>query len=611
MSLEMREEQRRFSLAMAIVLDRSGSMAAPCRGGPTKMDLANRGAIAAIELLTPLDSVAVVAVDSEPHVVVPLRRRERPVRDRRAACAASSRWAAASSWASASHAARAAAREGDAGDEAPRAVRRRRGRRGARRLRSRSCPRSRAAGITVSVIGLGSASDPDAALLREIARLGGGRVFFARDAKDLPRIFAQETIEVARSAFVEEPCAVATLPDLATLGALRGVEFPSVGGYTIAYLKPGASAGLRTKDETAAPLFSFRQAGLGRAAAFLGVADGSQSGDLATWDGYADFFSTIVRWTAGTDAADEVHATAARRGHEGVLVVEVPRGRDDLLARLDARVADPSGAVRRVDLVRTGATRAEGRFPLAATGVHRPVIDAGTAAACASPRWRSPTRRSTSRARTPPRARRRCAASPRAPAAAWTRPRARSSTARARARPSARWWASSRSRRRSRSSSRSSCGARGGGPTPARRSRASLRGGGGGARPRPPRASPRRPRRPRPSRRAPPRAALRVPPRSPERGRTRARRRGRALGPEPSRGTRALRRHRRRRGPAAPAPSAVVLKAATRRRPRTCRRWRRRSRAGAGTPRRPRRSCGRARALPRARRSLDDRVGTW
>src|SRR5204863_4184992 len=111
-------------------------------------------------------------------------------------------------------------------------------------------PALRAAGVTVSVIGLGTDHDSGAEFLKDVAAKGGGCIFFTSDPGDLPRVFAQETIQVARSALVEEPTAVASLPELSTLGALRSVAFPTVGGYSIAYLKPGALAGLRTKDET-------------------------------------------------------------------------------------------------------------------------------------------------------------------------------------------------------------------------------------------------------------------------------------------------------------------------------------------------------------------------
>ena len=71
-SMEMREEHRKTRIAIAVALDRSGSMSVPVPGGKTKMDLANLGTIEVIRLLSPGDSIAVIAVDSSPHVFQPL-----------------------------------------------------------------------------------------------------------------------------------------------------------------------------------------------------------------------------------------------------------------------------------------------------------------------------------------------------------------------------------------------------------------------------------------------------------------------------------------------------------------------------------------------------------
>ena len=71
-SMEIRNEHRKLSLAMAVALDRSGSMAVPAGDGRTKMDLANLGTCAAIQTLGPFDEVGVIAVDSAPHIVSPL-----------------------------------------------------------------------------------------------------------------------------------------------------------------------------------------------------------------------------------------------------------------------------------------------------------------------------------------------------------------------------------------------------------------------------------------------------------------------------------------------------------------------------------------------------------
>jgi hypothetical protein len=52
---------------------------------------------------------------------------------------------------------------------------------------------------TASVIALGQRSDADAALLEDIAKRGKGRLFFTEKAEELPNIFSQETVAVARS----------------------------------------------------------------------------------------------------------------------------------------------------------------------------------------------------------------------------------------------------------------------------------------------------------------------------------------------------------------------------------------------------------------------------
>ncbi|MCB1225391.1 MAG: VWA domain-containing protein, partial [Verrucomicrobiales bacterium] len=69
-SMELKQEHRKLALALAIVMDRSGSMAATVAGsGATKMQLANEGAGRAVMLLGDSDYLTVLAVDSTPHVV--------------------------------------------------------------------------------------------------------------------------------------------------------------------------------------------------------------------------------------------------------------------------------------------------------------------------------------------------------------------------------------------------------------------------------------------------------------------------------------------------------------------------------------------------------------
>ncbi len=365
-TMEIRDEQRRFGLAMAIALDRSGSMRAEV-GGETKMALADRGAAAAIDLLSAMDSVVVFAVDQAAHEVVPLQ----PVNDKQALGAmvraiesqgggiyvGAALHAAAEALAGAAQQNRHLVLFADASDsEEPGDYR-------------SFVPSLAAAGITVSVIGLGSEADSDAALLREIAALGNGRCQFVANAAELPRVFAQETIQVARSSVVEATTKVLVRPGLDGLGDLPR-DVPPLAGYSIAWLRRTAEEALCADDDHHAPLLAHWQIGLGRAAACLAEVDGALSGALATWPRYGDFFVTLARWLVGGQPPG-VFVAARRQGAVGEITVEVDAARAAVLDGVRGVVTAPDG--RASDLVFASAApgRLVAHVPLRSAGIYR------------------------------------------------------------------------------------------------------------------------------------------------------------------------------------------------------------------------------------------------
>jgi uncharacterized membrane protein len=373
-SMEVRKEQRRFSVAMALALDRSGSMAMTVGGGVTKMELANRGAAEAVRLLGPGDSVAVLAIDSSPHLVVPLTDsadREPIIRKVMGIDSmgggiytSTAIHAAAAELEKAPQAAKHIVLFADASDaEEPGDL-------------ATFVPELVRAGVTLSVIALGSASDPDAAFLTDTAKRGGGRCTFVEDPADLPRVFAEETIQTLKASIVEEPVDVEPLAPLTALGDLERA-FPRIGGYSIAYARPGAQVAGRSVDDIRAPILSYWQKGLGRSAALLAEADGALSGGLASWDGYGDLVTTLVRWLGAAALPDELFASVVRTGREATVIVEAERGAEGLLAEVQAQVLGPDGTPTPLELVRTGPDRLEGRFVLAEDGVYRPVVRVG------------------------------------------------------------------------------------------------------------------------------------------------------------------------------------------------------------------------------------------
>lgn len=294
-SMELRQEHRKLAVAMAIVLDRSGSMAAGAGAGITKMDLANEGAARAIELLGPSDAVTVLAVDSEPHEVVPLVKVEGSAAElgaqvRRIQSAGGGIFVykgLEAAWRELQKS-KAGQRHvilfADAADaEEPGAYK-------------ELLAEMTGQGATVSVIGLGSAADSDAAFLEDVAARGKGRIFFNADPAQLPALFAQETVAIARSAFLTE------LTGLVDAGGLREISaqpldwLKSVDAYNLSYLRPEANAIALSTDEYKAPLVASWVRGAGRAAALCFPVAGELSDSFRAWPQASDFERTLIRW---------------------------------------------------------------------------------------------------------------------------------------------------------------------------------------------------------------------------------------------------------------------------------------------------------------------------
>lgn len=299
-SLELRREHRKFPMAIAVALDRSGSMSAPVGPGRTKMDLADQATAEVLDMLGDDDLFAVWAVDTEAHHVVPLRpaSEARGLRSKILAiesmgggiCIEESLVAALGELRASDAPIRHLVVFGDAADSAQHP--------GAYREMARA---AREAGITVSAIGLGSPNDSDAHILRTLAEEGGGLCAFTEDAGELPRLFAQDTMLAARDVMVTNPTLprfTAALPQLSSRLPLSGA--PAVGGYDLTYLRPEGTAAAVTTDENEAPLVAFRPVGAGRTAIFAGEADGELAGPFARWEHAPELHAALARFAAGS-----------------------------------------------------------------------------------------------------------------------------------------------------------------------------------------------------------------------------------------------------------------------------------------------------------------------
>jgi Mg-chelatase subunit ChlD len=315
-SMELREEERRARMALAIVMDRSGSMAMQAGGGKSKMDLANAAAAESVHLLTTQDLVTVIAVDSTEHIEVPLSLADETGPLISAILSIQSMGggifvhtglqAAATELEKTKVPTRHILLFSDARDSEE---------------QSGCIPLARklaADRIGISVVGLGTPADSDAQFLRDLAAAGGGEIYFTNQPQDLPRIFSQEVIRISQRGFIREPTMTRPLADTVGLGVPIEAT-PELGGYNLTRLRSGASCALLTADEYEAPVIAWWQKGRAVAGAIAAEVDGPYSGGFATWQKTPKLLVSLVRRLASGISLAPVKAySTSERGEAGV-----------------------------------------------------------------------------------------------------------------------------------------------------------------------------------------------------------------------------------------------------------------------------------------------------
>ncbi|MDR2642708.1 MAG: VWA domain-containing protein [Planctomycetaceae bacterium] len=296
-SMEIRKEHRKLAIAVAILMDCSGSMGMVVPGGKIKMDLADAGAAEVLNILTPLDEVAVFTCDTAVQTIIPLKFNTNPKGDagiilnvgpggggifvytglKRVTAEL------AKATAETKHVIlfTDAADTEEAGDYV------------------KLLTACRNVGMTCSVIALGTPKDSTADLCQDIARVGGGNIYFTDKPDELPRLFAQDTFTISRSTFLEDETAFKFSGGMLTLSDTVFKNPPSLGGYNLCYLKEKSILSAVTEDEYTAPIIASWQAGLGRVLCYMGQVDGKFTGAIAGWDKYNLMLASLGRWTAG------------------------------------------------------------------------------------------------------------------------------------------------------------------------------------------------------------------------------------------------------------------------------------------------------------------------
>lgn len=326
--MEHDDRQETPTVALLVILDRSGSMSSQVQG-QTKMALANQGAVFALDVLQARDYFGVFAVDTRVHPVVPVGRVSNKAVLEQKILSITAGGGGIYIFTSLSEALRslrgidakikhvilfsdsADAEEKFAGERSDGTPS------GGSALDLASTLLSNR--ITTSVVALGYEQDRDTAFLKLLAERGNGRFYLTNDALNLPQIFSTETMKVAQSSLIEEPFSAQPVMASPITSGIDWSTAPFLLGYNATKLKPTAQVLLGT--EFGEPLFATWRYGLGQAGAFTSDAKARWASEWLQWPGFGKFWVQAVRGLMRKSDAANLQVTTEERGdrlHVGV-----------------------------------------------------------------------------------------------------------------------------------------------------------------------------------------------------------------------------------------------------------------------------------------------------
>lgn len=356
--------------ALAIVLDASGSMGQPVGGsGLTQQQIANRASTAAVDTLSRLDQIVVIAFSGMYDIIVPLTRVDDKAgisnRIERIGPGGGTNMFPAIE-AAYEQLARSPAgvrhiivlsdgqTEGD-----PRAA-------------LTNAAEMHARGTTISTVVIGDGANDQ--LMYQLAQRGGGRFYPVTGAQavvDLPKIFVKEAQTVKRSLIWEgdpfEP-ALTGMPSAAMTG-VTGV--PSIRGYVVAADRQDGLAIVTLRGPEDDPILAQWQRGLGRVLAFTGDVTTRWSPDWPAWPGFRSFWGEHIRWVMRPSGSAEARTRIEQLGDESLVTVDLSMpdtGERINFATIRGRVSGPGGSSQDVTLRQEGPGRYVGRFESADPG---------------------------------------------------------------------------------------------------------------------------------------------------------------------------------------------------------------------------------------------------
>ena len=354
---DFEKEKEKPSLAMVLVIDKSGSM------GGVKIEMAKDAARAAVELLGPKDKVGVIAFDADTFWVVDVQAASNKgqVIDKISTIEAgggtimgppmeAAYEALMNTPAKLKHVIVLTDGVSEPADFPGIAQ------------------NMAQAKMTCTTVAVGDDCDFD--LLQEIARIGGGRYYAAEDPSNIPQIFAKETVTASKSAINEQPFTPIVVRPSQAIAGIKFDEAPFLLGYVTTRPKPTSELILST--EKGDPLLSWWRYGLGMSVAFTSDAKSRWAAEWLSWPGYSKFWAQVVRHAMRKSDAKGVFVQTSQKDGMATVTLDAVQtdGRFLNEAPTELTVIEPHGDEKKLPLTQTAPGRYVAEFPADKPGAY-------------------------------------------------------------------------------------------------------------------------------------------------------------------------------------------------------------------------------------------------
>ena len=337
--MDLRGENEIPSMAMAMVIDHSGSMDMS-DGIETYLDLAKKSAAAAVDYLRPEDYVEVIAFDDAYSRVVPLQNVEDP-KDVQSKIYSIPTGGGTSIY----PALEAAVKDINGCNAMIKHIILLTDGQDYNTDYDQLMDIMNRAGITLSCVAIGSGCND--VLLNELATKGGGRIFYSDGNTDLPRIFAQEVFLASNTYLVNE----VFTPNLTSNDKIiREVPvegyMPQLYGY-VATTKKERSIQLLDSFQHD-PILAYWQYGLGKTVAWTSDVSGEWSAEYSTWENTPLLWHNIIKLVSEDNGMEGTYANVEQNGNKATVTYTTDEYSAD--TKVIAIVYDEEGNPKEVEL---------------------------------------------------------------------------------------------------------------------------------------------------------------------------------------------------------------------------------------------------------------------